>query len=127
YAGIDRTDADRRSLICFRPQTPSNLRVRGPPRCLRIPAASTQFSIHLARVRLAADELPHDHHVALAARAADTQDDGSSFGTADRSDCSIETEVRNACAVNGDDLVARDEARVDGAGAGNQLLDLQRV
>src|SRR5438309_10180097 len=86
-----------------------------------------RFSIHLARVRLTADELPHDHHVALAARAADTQDDGSSFGTADRSDCSIETEVRNARAVDGNDLVTRGEARVGGAGGGNQLLDLQRV
>src|SRR5437763_16692700 len=65
--------------------------------------------------------------IALATRAADAQNDGSAFGTADRSDCSIETEVRNARAVDGNDLVTRGEARVGGAGAGNQLLDLQRV
>ena len=67
--------------------------------------------------------LAHNHDVALAPVAADAQRDRRSLRAADHADGALVAEAGHRRAVDGEDLVARHEARIGGASAGNDIDD----
>src|SRR6267142_4137911 len=80
-----------------------------------------------AEDRQAAWSVPHalagDGHVVLTPLAADAQDHGRTLRAADRSDGALVAEADHRRAVDGEDLVARHQARVRGASARNHVQD----
>src|SRR5438552_18182661 len=71
--------------------------------------------------------MPHararDHDVAFAPVAADAQHDRRSLRAPDYADGVLVAEAGHRRAVDGEDLVARHEARICGASAGNDVDD----
>ena len=67
--------------------------------------------------------LARDHDVALAPVAADAQHDRRSLRAADHADGALLPEASDWRAVDGEDLVARHEAGIRGASAGNDIDD----
>jgi len=64
-----------------------------------------------------------DHDIAFAPVAADAQHDRRSFRAADHADGALVAEASHRRAVDGEDLVARHEARIRRASAGNDIDD----
>src|SRR5438105_13939387 len=67
--------------------------------------------------------LARDHDVALALVAANAQHDRRSLRAADNADGTLVAEAGYRRAVDGEDLVARHEARIGRASAGNDIDD----